>query len=104
MGNIRTKRGAIIGTYIRIDRNTSTEELHNEAILEKKQELLTLGYPVNFINNIQKARKFTSTVGLEPSVADGSDCDIKKKERPTVSKRPTNFEKVHRFEGGPTSP
>ena len=60
--NIKTKRGAIVGTYIRIDRNTSTKELYNQAVLEKKQELLTLGYPINFINNIQNARKFTPKI------------------------------------------
>ena len=44
-----TKRGAIIGTYHRIDRNTSTLTLYDQAKKEKKMELLSLGYPINFI-------------------------------------------------------
>ena len=37
--SINTKRGALIGTYTRIDRNTSNKTLYQEALEEKKKEL-----------------------------------------------------------------
>ena len=57
--SLHTKRGALIGTYIRMDRNTSDLELYKQAKTEKRLELLTLGYPINFIKKVESMTNFT---------------------------------------------
>ena len=52
IGPMTHKIGAIIGTFIRIDRNCSNPKLFEEALQEKVRELLGLKYPKKLISNI----------------------------------------------------
>ena len=51
-GPLHQKVGAIKGTFVRIDRNTSTLGLFYEALQEKCNELHNLKYPAKLLNNI----------------------------------------------------
>ena len=42
-----------------MDRNTSDLELYKQAKTEKRLELLTLGYPINFIKKVESMTNFT---------------------------------------------
>ena len=50
------KLASLIG---QVDRNTSNLELYKQAKTEKRLELLTLGYPINFIKKVENMTNFT---------------------------------------------
>ena len=52
IGPMVHKIGAIIGTFIRIDRNSSNMGLFEKAMQEKARELLSLKYPKTLLLNI----------------------------------------------------
>ena len=48
----RHKRGAIIGTFVRMGRNSSTNELLRTSLKEKMRELTFLGYSTSFLKSM----------------------------------------------------